>query len=176
MAIGLGGKIFGVRGGVRVGTKGIGYGVGAGPFKATGGGSFGRDSNSEHNTDGATVMVIIFCIAVGIIIGLGVVISFIPLIASSIILLIPFRTQQSRTTALVAATLLFGLLTLKGWNFVSNQLSRAGDPESSGGFTAFVAVLTTGWLIGFVGATFFFVYSVVRGKHFYDQIYLRPAE
>ena len=176
MAIGLGGKIFGVRGGVLVGTKGIGYGVGAGPLKATGGESFRRNSNSEHHTDGATVMVIIFCIAVGIIIGLGVVISFIPLIASSILLLIPFRSQQSRTTALVAATFLFGLLTLKGWNFVSDQLSRASDPDESEGVGVFVVVLTTGWLIGFVGATFFFVYSAVRGKHFYDQIYLRPVE
>lgn len=177
MAIGFGGKIFGVRGGVRVGTKGIGYGVGAGPFKATGGGSFRGNSNSEHHTDGATVIAGIFCMAVGIIIGIGVVLSFIPLIASSIVLLIPFRTQQSRTTALVAATLIFGILTLKGWNFVSDQLSRAGDPETSDTlFTGFAATLTAGWLIGFVCATFFFLYSVVRGKHFYDQIYLRPAE
>jgi hypothetical protein len=175
MAIGLGGKIFGVRGGVRVGTKGIGYGVGAGPFKATGGESFRRNSNSS-DTDGATVIAMIFSIVVGIIIGLGVVISFIPLIASSIILLIPFRTQQFRTTALVVATLIFGLLTLKGWNFVSDQLSRASDPDESGSVGVFVVVLTTGWIIGFVGATFFFVYSVVRGKHFYDQIYLRPAK
>jgi len=176
MAIGFGGKIFGVRGGVSVGTKGIGYGAGAGPFKATGGENFGRSSNSEDHADGATVLVIIFCIGVGIILGIGVVISFIPLIASSIVLLIPFRTQQYRTTALVAATLIFGVLTLKGWNFVSDQLSRAGDPESSGSFTTFTAVLTTGWIIGFASATFFFVYSVVRGKHFYDQIYLRPAD
>ena len=176
MAIGLGGKIFGVRGGVSVGTKGIGYGVGAGPFKATGGENFRSNSNSEHHTDGATVLVIIFCIAVGIILGIGVVLSFIPLIASSIVLLIPFRTKQSRTKALVAATLIFGFLSLKGWNFVSDQLSRAGDPESSGSFTTFTAILTTGWVIGFACATFFFVYSVVRGKNFYDQIYLRPAD
>ena len=142
MAIGFGGKIFGVRGGVSVGTKGIGYGVGAGPFKATGGESFSRNSNSEHHTDGATVMVIIFCIAVGIILGIGVVISFIPLIASSIVLLIPFRTQQSRTKALIAVTLIFGILSLKGWNFVSDQLRRAGDPESSGSFVTFTAILT----------------------------------
>ena len=176
MAVGLGGKIFGVRGGVSVGTKGIGYGVGAGPFKATGGESFRSNSNNEHHTDGATVLVIIFCIAVGIILGIGVVLSFIPLIASSIVLLIPFRTKQSRTKALVAATLIFGSLSLKGWNFVSDQLSRAGDPESSGSFVTFTAILTTGWVIGFACATFFFVYSVVRGKNFYDQIYLRPVE
>ena len=63
-----------------------------------------------------------------------------------------------------------------GWIFVSAQLSRASDPDESESVGVFAVVLTTGWIIGFVCATFFFVYSVVRGKHFYDQIYLRPAE
>lgn len=176
MAIGFGGKIFGVRGGVSVGTKGIGYGVGAGPFKATGGESFSSDSNSEDPTGVFTVILFILCIAFGIILGIGAVLSFIPLIASSIVLLIPFRTQKSRTTALVAATLIFGILTQMGWIFVSAQLSRASDPDESESVGVFAVVLTTGWIIGFVCATFFFVYSVVRGKNLYDQIYLRPAK
>jgi len=177
MAIGLGGKLFGVRGGVRVSTKGVGFGVGAGPLKATGGTNFNSSSNSsiDDGVDMGTLIAIVLAAAFFLVAGFGVVVSAIPLIATSMILLFPIRSKRSRILSLGAAALIFTVGMRFGWNYVHDSFYvRAVDSDTSGLFTTFVAVVITGWIIGSVCAAIFFLSAVFRGKHLYDQIYLRP--
>lgn len=178
MALKIGVKVFGVRGGVRVGTKGIGYGVGAGPLKATGGRDFNSDSGLVHPPEDVTFIIgAIFSGVVCSIIGLGVLIAFIPLVAASIFLFVPYRSKRLRVAALCSATLVFCVVTRSGWRYFSDHFwVNAKNPDYSDFYSVGVVIVLTGLIFGIIGSTFFFLYSVFRGKHLYDKIYLRPEE
>lgn len=178
MAIGFGGKILGVRGGVRVGTKGIRYGVGAGPLKATGGHDFGSMTSTNGDSDVfALVIATTVAIAFFLTAGLGVFASFIPLFGASLVLLVPYPSRRSRFIGLGASTVIYLVVARWVYNYLHDKyFVRASDPDSSELFSVFVAIVMTGWIIGIASATFFFLYSIFRGKHLYDQIYLRPSK
>jgi hypothetical protein len=174
MRVGVGGKIFGVRAGVSVGRGGVGYGAGAGPVSTTGGclGNIGAAF-----TNWFTGLIALTLILFAIVLGLGALVAFVPLVLVAVPLLMPCQKKSSQNVMVLLSLVTFAVLSWLSYtlleSFMQARYRAASDLEDLDSLELVGAILKAGWFVGFLIATVAVINAGARGKRLYDLVYKR---